>query len=160
MSAASPRVKCILVFAFFLSAAAFGQTAQEMEALLESEEATLGEAARFILAASGAIPAELSGDEALLAAWNEASAWFKKPGAPEDAAKMKDVSLMIMKAFNFKGGAMWRAAKSPRYAFRELVYKKIILGRAAPNMKISGQRFLQILGRALTASGTEEDPPL
>jgi hypothetical protein len=39
--------------------------------------------------------------------------------------------------------------KSPRYAYRELVHQGIILGRADPDLAISGNRLLFMINRAL-----------
>jgi hypothetical protein len=44
---------------------------------------------------------------------------------------------------------MYSLFPGPRYAYRELLYLKIIQGRADGNFTVSGDRLLQILGRAL-----------
>jgi hypothetical protein len=54
-----------------------------------------------------------------------------------------------MKAFNIKGGFMYSLFPGPRYGYRELVYRKIIRGRAYSAMPVSGERLLRIIGRVL-----------
>jgi outer membrane protein OmpA-like peptidoglycan-associated protein len=46
----------------------------------------------------------------------------------------------------------------PRYAYRELSYRKIITGRAYSTMLVSGERLLRILGRALDYAGDRAAP--
>jgi hypothetical protein len=60
-----------------------------------------------------------------------------------------------MKAFNLKGGAMYSIFKNPRYAYREMVYKKLIQGQAESTMKVSGARLLQIISSTLKYAGEE-----
>ena len=42
---------------------------------------------------------------------------------------------------------MYSLFGNPRYAYREMVYKRLITGNADQNMKVSGSRLLLILGR-------------
>jgi hypothetical protein len=60
-----------------------------------------------------------------------------------------------MSAFGIKGGIMYSSLKNPRYAYRELVHQGIIQGRADPEMVVSGDLLLFMIGRALDL--TEED---
>jgi hypothetical protein len=60
-----------------------------------------------------------------------------------------------MKAFDLHGGAMYRISSSPRYAYRELLYLRIIQGASDPSQKVSGERLMRILGRALDHAGGE-----
>jgi hypothetical protein len=54
-----------------------------------------------------------------------------------------------MGAFGIKGGIMYTAVKSPYYAYRELVHQGIIQGRADPDMAVSGDLLLFMIGRVL-----------
>ena len=55
---------------------------------------------------------------------------------------------------------MYSLFHTPRYAYREMVYRKLIQGRANPSMKVSGQRLLQIIDRSLARQGKDEQPAL
>jgi hypothetical protein len=48
---------------------------------------------------------------------------------------------------------MFSLFPNPRYSYRELVYRRIIQGRAYSTQKVSGERLLRILSRALEYSG-------
>ena len=138
-----------LVFA----APVFAQTAAELDILLNTAELGKAKAARFVLGTMQMLPAGLSGEAAEREAFKSAQekGWVK--GSGEELISLKDTAFLIMKAFNLKGGFMYAMAKNPRYAYRELIYRRIIQGRSDPAMKVSGKRLLAIIDRALQYSG-------
>jgi len=132
------------------------QTAAELDMLLNTQELTVAASARFVLGAAQLLPGNLSGAAAQAAAYELAqSKGWVKAGAG-DIIKLKDAAFLIMNAFELKGGLMYSLFKSPRYAYREMVYKKLIQGRADPAMTVSGQRLLHIIGRTLVFLGENE----
>jgi hypothetical protein len=60
-----------------------------------------------------------------------------------------------MNAFNFKGGLMYSLFHTPRYAHREMVYRKLVQGRSDPDLIVSGEKMLQIIGQVLNYSGQD-----
>ena len=141
---------------------AFAQTAAEMDTMLAADTVSSARAARFVLGAADLLPAGLSGNEAERAAYDMASSsgWIKASpgGEPRPAASaagsgeavtMKDAAFLIMKAFDLKGGVMYSLFGNPRYAYREMVYRKIITGKADQGMKVSGSRLLLILDKVI-----------
>ena len=143
---------------FFCSAFALSaQTASELDLLLATDPVTTATAARFILGAAELLPSALSGAAAESEAYALAlsKGWVKKPA--EESITLKETAFLIMNAFRLKGGVMFSLFRNSRYAYRETRYRIIIQGRSDPGMKLSGQRLLQIIGRALSISG---DPAL
>jgi hypothetical protein len=140
----------ILPALFLFSLASLSaQTAAELERILALPALTYGDAARFVLGAAGLAAADDSAEAAYrFAADNN---WLSKEAA--DPLNLGDLSLLIMKAFGMKGGLMYAIFPGPRYAYRELVYRKIIAGRSFSTMPVSGRRFFQILSRALDYAG-------
>jgi hypothetical protein len=67
------------------------------------------------------------------------------------------VSLLIMDSFDINGGFMYGLFHNARYACRELVYLDIIQGRTDPAGRLNGRELLQILGKALSYAGEDED---
>ncbi|MCL1928481.1 MAG: hypothetical protein FWG07_06795 [Treponema sp.] len=136
----------ILFFLVTLSLSA--QTAAEMDALLETNAVSAGMAARFVLGSLQLLPEGFSGEAAERAAYDMAQArgWVK--AAAGDSITLKETAFLVMKAFELRGGIMYSMAKNPRYAYRELVYRKIIQGKSDPAMKVSGRRLLHIIDRA------------
>lgn len=133
----------------FLPILAFAQTASELEAVLETQAVTCAQAARFVIASSGTT---LSGPEFELAM---ARGWFREGTAPDESITLGKLSFLIMKAFYMKGSMMYAIFPGPRYAFRSMVSRSYIQAPSDPAMKVSGERFLQILGRVLNAVGEE-----
>ncbi|MDR0451223.1 MAG: hypothetical protein LBH26_08155 [Treponema sp.] len=154
MRRATTRIRLItlLVLLVFLSFPGTAQNAGELDAVLDSPALSWGQAARLVLIAAGR--EDLPEAEAFAALQNMA----KLPGnaAVDRAVKLGGLSLIIMKSFNLNGG-LYRLFPSAHYACRELVYLGIIQGRSDPGMKVPGERFLRILGRALDYTGLDRE---
>jgi hypothetical protein len=133
----------------------FAQTADELDAMLNTRETTYAQAARFVLTAAGSLPG--GGDAFATAQGNKWLPLRAGRSVRADAPINRgEVSLLIMKAFGLKGGLFYTLFSSPRHACRELVYLGIIRGRTDPGGRLTGGEFLQILGRTLTVAGEEE----
>ena len=140
----------LLFAAGFLSAPHLGaQTAAEMDALLETQAVTVSAAARFIFEAANLLPPGLSGFEAERTAYNIAlqNKWTKASAGR--AITLRETAFLTMKAFKLRGGIMYFIFSGPRYAYREMVYRGLIQGKADPAMTVSGKRLLHIIGRTL-----------
>ena len=127
----------------------FAQTAAEMDAMLGADTISAARAARFVLGTADLLPAGVSGAAAEKAAYDMAKSngWIRI--SAEENVTLKDTAFLIMKAFNLKGGVMYSLFKNPRYAYRELVYRKLITGASDQSIKVSGQKLLQILDRTV-----------
>jgi hypothetical protein len=145
----------LLLFAILLPAPrAAAQTAAELERVLALPVVSYGDAAWVVLNAAGTALEESSAKGAYrFAADNK---WLSKKAAAETPVTLGGLSLLITKAFTIKGGFMYTLFPGPRYAYRELAYRKIIQGRAYSTMTVSGEGLLRILGRALDYSGDAE----
>ena len=143
------RLKLFLIIAglfFVFPVLISAQTAAELEALLETPAVSYDQAARFVL---------LSGNPAFEGnAYEQAVAngWLKN-SAPDSPVTLGNFSFLIMKTFDMKGGMMYSFFPGPRYAFRSMVSRSYIQGAADPSMTISGEQFLLILGKVLSAEG-------
>jgi len=134
---------CALVLCVFTPLNA--QTAQEIESLLATDALTCEQAARFILQAADV--SDLTATEAYSYAIERNWLPAKTSGAAN--IKLNEVSLLIMRAFNIKGGIMYTAAKNAHYAYRELVQQGIIQGKTDPGNTVSGEMLLFMIGRVL-----------
>ena len=150
------RKKVIFILAACLlpAAAAFAQTAQELDALLETEAISCAQAAYFVLAFVSDGESQSIDADIQKSAFEQAMAngWFKKGTKPEENATLGKLSFLIMKAFKMKSSLMYRIFPGPRYAFRTMVNRSLIQGTADPGMKVNGDRFLMILGNVLDAA--------
>ena len=138
----------LLTVCLVLALPAFAQTATELDGLLDAQAVSYAQAARFVLRAADV--ADLSQAEAFRYA--EEQKWLPGDASAGGQVRLDGLSLLVMRAFDIKGGFLYSALKSPHYAYRELEYKGIIVGRADPHMIVSGEHFLFILGRVLSLS--------
>ena len=148
--------KHLTFFLFLFPALVFAQTAAELDTLLGTDAVTTNVAARFVMGAAGLAPPELSGEEAKTSAYKTALAkgWVKS--GPQEEISLKEAAFLMMNVFELKGGIMYSIFHNPRYAYREMIYLKLIPGRTYANSKLSGQKFLQVLGRVLNYTGERE----
>jgi len=138
---------------FLLGAFVFAQTAAELDIVLQADTVSAAQAARFVLGAAGLLPPGLSGPAAESTAYETArsNGWLKSTAG--ESVSLKETAFLIMRAFELKGGILYSLFKNPRYAYREMVYRKLIQGRTDQSMKMSGRRLLLILDRTLAYTG-------
>ena len=139
----------------FLSA----QTAEELDTLLETPALSCAQAAFFVLASADSGSGDEKAANAVTPedAFNRAmeNGWFHKNTAPDESVTLGKLSYLMMKAFNIKGGLLYTIFPGPRYAYRTMLSRSFIPGVADPSMKVSGERFLLILGNVLDAAEEE-----
>jgi hypothetical protein len=136
----------------FSAMTAHGQTAAEMEGLLDAGEITCAQAAYFVLAAALEDPPQnpeaafaLALEQGCLPAESESGGGITMGG----------FSLLLMKAFDIKGGLLYRLFPRGRYAFREMSSRGFIEGRSYSTFPVSGEQFLRILENVLDKRETE-----
>jgi hypothetical protein len=127
----------------------YSQTADRIERLLEKETVSYQEAALLALEASGRLdPASKANAEDAFG-FAKARGWLSANTKANNAINLKDLSILIMQAFDIKGGLFYTLFKNPHYAYRTLVYHNIIQGRADPLMNVSGELLLFTVNRAM-----------
>jgi hypothetical protein len=142
-----------ILFAALLSSPLHAQTAAELEELLQIQTISYAQAARFVLEAADTANVN---DAAQAFALASERAWLPKKAAAEKPITLAELSFLIMKAFDLKGGMMYAIKPGPRYAYRSLISRSFIQGASDPDMTVSGDRFLLILGNVLDAAGGEK----
>jgi hypothetical protein len=91
------------------------------------------------------LPASADAD----AAFDAAKEWLPANAEPDAALTLAELSYLVMRSFQIKGGAMYRIFPGPRYAYREMVYRNLVQAESDPAWKVSGYRLLHIIGRVL-----------
>jgi hypothetical protein len=137
---------------YFLSA----QTAERLENLLQQNRVSYRDAALMVLEASGRIDAEkqTGADDAF--SFAKERGWLPKNAQANSDAKLNGLSLLVARAFEIKGGALFLLFKNPHYAYRAMVYRGIIQGRADPQMTVSGDLLLYTVNRAIGEGSNEQ----
>jgi hypothetical protein len=141
----------------FSTRAAHGQTAVDIEQLLDTKEITCSRAAYFVLAAAMENPPPNPEAAFTLAREN---GWFPEKAESDNSITLGGLSLLMMKAFNPRltqtGGLMFRLFPGSRYAHRAMANRGFIEGRTCPGQNVSGGQLLRILEKVLSGEGTEQ----
>ena len=127
------------------------QTAAELEKILETESITCAQAAMFVYSSSGMSVGTDSADTAFEQA--VVNGWLSGRTSPDEYITLGKLSFLMMRAFGIKGSVMYAIFPGPRYAYRSMVSRNFIQGASDPSMKVSGSRFLIILGKVLNEQG-------
>ena len=128
----------------------FSQTAQKVEDLLNMQAVSNGQAAWLVLeAADISGPAGISSEEEAFR-YAADRKWFPAISQANGKARLDRISALIMQAFKIKGGILYSFTKNPHYAYRELVHQTVIMGRADPQMDVTGYELLYMVNRVLT----------
>jgi outer membrane protein OmpA-like peptidoglycan-associated protein len=135
-----------------------------MDGALSGGAVTYAQAAWFVLEAAEAG----SGDMEAAFAYAAGQGWLRVNPASSQAADLRDMpvslgelSFLIMKSFNLKGGYLYRIFRGnrtlgSRYAYREMIYRGFITGITDPARPVRGEQFFQILGNVLDSVGDGE----
>lgn len=145
----SPIVICIVLFA--LVSGASGQSAAFVDTIIDKGSITLGQGAYLVLVASGAIPD--TADQKQAFARLDESGLAPRGSVAESPLLLGDYAYLTMKTLGLRGSFLYAILPGPRYAFRHLVYRHVIQGRADPGMPVSGTMALDVIRRALELAG-------
>jgi len=146
----------IAVAVFLTVAASFGQSAEKVDKILETEQATFGQAAYLIQTALNDGSDGLDFDIAFDRFKSENENLIRDSVTAEDIISTKTYAFLLMKAFDIKGGLMYRIYPCPRYAYRNLRYLAVIQNKNDPDAPMTGTAMLQIFGRIDTIQGGEQ----
>lgn len=147
------RYICSIVTILTVAISIYAQSAEKIDGILESEKITAGHASYLILTALDAIPDDA--DFELAFSKMQENRWPPKVKTADDILSFKKYAFLLMKAFDIKGGMLYRIYPCPRYAYRDLRYLSIIQGKTDPDMPVSGTAALQMIGRIETVKGAQ-----
>jgi hypothetical protein len=136
----------------FLPVTAFPQTAEKLDAVLETRQVSYAQAAAIILPAAGLLPPEAGPEEAFA----QAREWLPRRAELNGPISMGELSHLVMRSFGLSGGFMYAIFPGPRYAYRALAWRRFLPPRADPGRTLSGEELLYITGRVLSYAGDGE----
>ena len=136
-----------LCFFILISVYLHAQTAQTIEDLLDLRAVSKQQAAWLVLEAAN-IPG--IGGQAGAFRYALEQNWLPASAMATDRIRLDELSLMIMQAFDIRGGIFYGLIGNSHYAYRELVHRNIIVGRIDPGMAVSGDELLFIVNRVLS----------
>lgn len=119
---------------------------QIIDTLLAENPLTWDNAVWLVARSSGLVdegltPAQAS-ERAAIAGWGD------KPAGTGTAVTLAQYSYLLVKALKIPGGLFYSLAPGPRYAYRELVFRKLVPGTLQPDSTLSGENALRYLQNA------------
>ncbi|NBF41956.1 MAG: hypothetical protein GVY14_16230 [Spirochaetes bacterium] len=145
-----PVTKTWIALVLFLAPLVTVPAADQMEVIATmqtAEEVTYREGGFAVLVASGTLPRTAAPDAALNPGLRSQLGWDSR--AVDGPLTVAEFSYLVMKAFDIPGGLMYRLAPSPRYAVRELRFRRILLDRLDATDNIAGVEALRVIGNAI-----------
>ena len=137
----------LILLLFGLCAGLYAQsTAAEIETLLATEAVTYAAASRFVLEASEKMVTYNPQEAFQFAAERK---WLPGKVSENQTARLDGISLLVLNAFDIKGGLFYTLTKNAHYAYREMTYRNYIQGRVDPAMNVSGELLLFMISRIL-----------
>ena len=125
----------------------FGQSADQLDRILDQRNTDYGSAAYLAAVSGRLIDADEGADEAIDAL---TEAGFDGEALDQsENARLDDFSYMLMLAHDLPGGVMYTLFPGPRYAYRELRHENFFSGGGDPGEYFSGTRALRIVGRVM-----------
>jgi len=135
----------LILLCMLVVGAGGAQSNEFIDRLLTEEELRFGSAVYLVTAASSAHYG--AGKYNIAAALRRARP--RMPSVTDTPLTLGQYAHLLQSFFDLPEGLWYRVVQSPRFAARDLTHAGIIQGRAYPRMKLSGERALRILGRAL-----------
>lgn len=122
--------------------AASAQSAQTVSDILAKDAATYQDFSYLLASELGT---ENTPFEAF--SWCERFGTFPADARPNTPITVKNASHFFMSNYGLPGGFMWKATKSPRYAWRELKHEGFWPVGTDPDDVLSGQELVQAISR-------------
>lgn len=138
--------------ALVLPVAAFAQTAEKLDAVLDTEQISFAQAAAIVLPAAGLLPPEAGEEEAFALA----RSWLPRRAERDKPIKMGELSHLVMGSFSLSGGFLYVLFPGPRYAYRALAWRRLLPPASDPGRFLSGEELLYITGQVLSLAGDAE----
>ena len=130
-----------------ISMSIYSQSNAHIDELLDQEQATVALTSYIVLSSGGIISEDASPESAAETVLQRQ--WMRSDKGPDDLISLGEFCFIVMKTYELKGGVMYRIFPGPRYAARELVYRKFVYGNTSPYRRISGNEALHILRSVL-----------
>ncbi|MDR1248821.1 MAG: hypothetical protein LBK63_05905 [Treponema sp.] len=133
----------------------FAQTAERLDAILDTERVSFAQAAVIVLPAAGL----LAPDAGEAAAFAQARFYFPRRAEHDGPITMGELSRLVMQCFNLTGGFLYALFPGKRYAYRALAWRRLLPSNPDPGRFLTGEELLYIMGRVLSLAGEGQAAP-
>ena len=132
-------------------APAWGQSAPAtddatIDSILTQKAITFGNAAWLVGRSAGTYDEKVTPEQATGLA--RSAGWVGKDKKDNDAVDLQSYGLILLKAFDLPTGLVYGWLPGPRYALRELTFRKILPSNLAPDDLVSGEEAMRYLQAA------------
>jgi len=127
--------------------AAGAQSSEVLDGILSREVLQADECAYLVLAAAGKIDDQATPEEAFRLLRD--TGWILAAEEAEAAIRLGDYAYLLMQAFDLEGGIMYRLVPGPRYAARELFFRRLTPENGSPYRVLNGEEAVFMLGKFL-----------
>jgi hypothetical protein len=117
-----------------------------IDTILTQKAVTLGNAAWLVGRAVGTYDESVTPEQAVGLA--SKAGWVIKGRAAGEPVDLQSYGLILLKAFDIPTGMVYQWFPGPRYALRELTFRKILPSNLAPDDPVSGDEAMRYLQAA------------
>ena len=142
------RSTLVVCFALTFGAASVSaQTAEIMDTIIGASEISVSQAAYLVFVAAGKLAEDASPDQAFTLF--EGLGWIDSGGDPARPLKASEYAYLLTRSYGLSGGLLGDWLPSPRYAFRDLVFRGIFSSKGDPESPLTGVEAVRILGKVM-----------
>lgn len=124
-----------IITMLFLSLSIFAQSDEILDILYDQDNAQTIYTSLLVLQAAGVLDLDADVDETR--SFLESKTWGNTVLEDKEYISAGSFSLLVMESFNLSHGIVYNFLPTKRYALKELVFKKLILGNPYPNDTMS-----------------------
>lgn len=141
----------IVVIVSATAMAAFGQSNEFLDSLVQSKAVTFGQVSYLVLVSSDNIGEDTDVGRAF--EFLQHVGWAPRRAKVDATIRLDEYALILSRAFDIRGSLMARLFPSPHYAYHSLASLEVIQGKSDPSMSVSGVQAIQMLGRVFDVLG-------
>ena len=141
-------ILCILIITPIISL--FAQSNEELDRFLSQQKADVSTSVWLVYLSTGTLPYEATPDDAMEHLMNSDQGKYFTDKDAESPISFKEFSLIAMNENELPGGVLYNIFKNPRYAAREMTYKKWMPGKPKPGTILTPWDITTSISQILT----------
>lgn len=138
---------CCLALGILTSFPVAAQTAEIMDRIIATPTISVSQAAYLVFVASGKLAEDASPDQAFTLF--QEMQWIDSQGDPGRTLKASEYAYLLTRSYGLSGGLLSSVLPSPRYAYRDMVFRGLFAARGDPDEPVTGVEAVRILGKVM-----------
>jgi hypothetical protein len=128
----------------------FSQSNEELDRFLNQEQADVSTSVWLVYLSTGTLPLDASLEDAMTRLMNSDQGKYFTDKSADSLISFKEFALIAMSENELPGGLMYTLFKSPRYAAREMTYKRWMPGKPKPGSILTPWDVTTAISQILT----------